>query len=46
MRTQTRTRQIVPEIRGGLPWRYQRAAVQFERMNHHQIIAQSEILDG
>ena len=38
--------QVMPEIRGRLSWRYQRAAVQLERMNHHQIVAQSEILDG
>ena len=38
--------QVVPEVGGRLPWRHQRAAVQIERMNHHQIVGQSEILDG
>ena len=47
MRTQVSKRgQVMPEIGGRLPWRHQRAAVQLERMNHHQIVAQSEILDG
>ena len=36
----------MPDIRGRLRWRYQRAAVEIERMDHHQIISQSEILDG
>ena len=36
----------MPDIRGRLPWRHQRAAVQIERMNHHEIVAQAEILDG
>ena len=38
--------QVMPDIGGRLPWRHQRAAVQIERMDHHQIVGQSEILDG
>src|SRR5580692_6695907 len=38
--------QIMPDIRRRLRWRHQRATVQIERMDHHQIVGQSEILDG
>ena len=37
--------QIMPDIGGRLARRHQRAAVEIERMDHHQIIAQAEILD-
>ena len=35
----------VLHVRWILPWLDQRAAVQIERMNHHQVVAQPEILD-
>src|ERR1700722_5618983 len=38
-------RQIVPDIRRRLPRRDQRAAMQVERVNHHQIIRKTKILD-
>ena len=38
--------QVMPDVGGRMLWRHQRAAVLIEGMDHHQIVGQSEILDG